>query len=159
MLFKNTFCVCVRIGPGKQVAGGVNTFNKNRKGKILTGCAKVMDEPMLAFKSRTAASLSFIQLKPKPFGTKFKSTLCAAFGMPLFLELRKGRDPMTNAQCCDELQLTTAATTMRLVEPVLQKKEKVSDAARNHKENDYDLPEFFLGDSWFASMEAATHVQ
>ena len=136
--------------PWWQVTGGVEGFNNGRKDKILSGYAKVMDELMSAFKPRTTATgnlphLSFIQRKPEPFGTEFKAILCALTGMLLFIEIQRGKLPMRNAKYCDELKVT-AATTMRLIEPVRRNESVSSD-------------EVFLGDSWFASIDAAVNIK
>jgi hypothetical protein len=60
-------------------------FNNKRAQKIAASYCKVHDESMSAFKPRTTKTgglpfLSFILRKPKPIGTKFKSTACSETG-------------------------------------------------------------------------------
>ena len=151
------------MDPWWQVAGGVDGFNENRKKIVMAGFTKVMDELMSAFKPRMTPTgnlphLSHIQRKPEPFGTEFKATMCATTGVLLFIELQKGKLPMRQAKYCDELRLITAATTLRLIEPTLRK-DGVSDTNSTIGEDNNDVPNLFLGDSWFASIEAAANIK
>ena len=120
---------------------------------------------MSAFKPRTTATgnlphLSNIQRKPEPLGTEFKATMCATTNVLLFLEIQKGKLPMRQAKYTDELRLITAATTMRLCETALRRR-NVLDIDLRHSDsiNDNNVRELFLGDSWFASIEAAINIK
>jgi len=71
--------------PWSMFRPGVRAFNANRRAHVTASNIKVADESMSAFQPRTTKTgqlpnLSFVQRKPKPLGTEFKTVADSTSG-------------------------------------------------------------------------------
>ena len=139
--------------PWWQFCNGVENYNKNRKQTIKSSAVKVFDESMSAFRPRTSRfgnlpHLSSIDRKPEPLGTEFKVTNSTAIGLGLYLEIQRGRDGMGNAEfVCDMKK--TAACCCRMAKGTVS----------TNEEQQGGTVDTYLGDSWFASVDAAVELK
>ncbi len=78
--------------PWEEVDVWILGFNKNRRTEIEMGTP---DEMMFEWRGQVGPAgiphLSFIERKPKPLGSEFKSVCEGHFGMCMYLELQKGK--------------------------------------------------------------------
>lgn len=131
----------------------IKDFNANRKKEIAASSIKVLDESMSAFKPRTTPTgglpnISFIQRKPEPLGTEFKTVACGKLGVMLYLEIQRGKTEMPKRSRYFTTLGATASCTKRLVE----------DTANCGQKQDVHRITLVLGDSWFASVKTAKEV-
>ena len=68
--------------PWNQIIGLVNGFNLNRMKNIAASVKKILDETMCGFQPRSTPTgglphFSFVGRKPRPYGTEFKTLVCA----------------------------------------------------------------------------------
>ncbi len=54
---------------------------------------------------------SFIERKPKPFGSELKSVCEGTFGICMYIELQKGEIRMARKKWCNKYKATTACTS------------------------------------------------
>eukprot|EP00951_Prasinocladus_malaysianus_P014339 scaffold108899_cov15-Prasinocladus_malaysianus.AAC.1 len=124
----------------------VRDFNENRAKAIQPGMINVLDESMSAYQPRKdklggLPNISFIQRKPKPLGTEFKTSCDGHTGVMLHLEIQEGKDPMRLKPHSQELGVTSACS-LRVAQ----------GGTQGHAGHTV------LGDSWFASVKASTAV-
>ena len=132
--------------PWWQFSGGVESYNTNRKKTIKASPVKVFDESMSAFRPRTSRfsnlpHLSCIDRKPEPLGTEFKVTNTTTMGVRLYLEIQRGCEGMANAEFVSDMKKTAACCC------------RMAKGTVNGSSNTY------LGDSWFASVDAVVEMK
>ncbi len=89
--------------------------------------------------------LSFIERKPKPLGSEFKSVCEGYFGMCMYIVLQKGKVRMRRKKWCEQYKATTACT-VRLIDQMGLKENLVV----------VDRPwRRVYADLWFTSLETA----
>ena len=142
--------------PWFMIRGLVNAYNYVRSLWVAASIVKILDESMSAWRPRTTKTgglphISWIQRKPEPLGTEFKTVACSKTGMMLHLEIQEGKDAMGKKEYSSEFG-GTAACTFRLVDSSKHAGEKWK--SRKEAKAD-DKPEFFKGDSWFTSVVVA----
>ena len=114
----------------------------------------MFDESMSAFRPRTSRfgnlpHLSCIDRKPEPLGTEFKVTNTTNIGLGLYLEIQRGREGMADAEFSSDTK-KTAACCCRMVQGT------VSSTHDDQREGRVDT---YLGDSWFAPVDAAVELK
>ena len=82
--------------PWWQFVSGVEQFNMNRQYCVASSKWKVFDESMSAFRPQTSPTgnlphISYVERKPEPLGTEFKTCCCFKTGIMLSLEIVRGR--------------------------------------------------------------------
>lgn len=139
--------------PWFPVSGLVRDFNNNRKKNVAASKTKVLDETMSAYKPRKGKTgglpnISYIQRKPEPLGTEFKSLACSVTGIMLYLEIQRGKDEMLKwSRMHRELGATTSCTLRAVIDT-----ENCGQNCETHRKN------LFYGDSWFSSVKTADAV-
>lgn len=78
--------------PWWKIISLIEDFNENRSNTVAASIIKTVDECMSSFRPQTTKTgglphLSFVRRKPEPLGTEFKSALCSATGIMLYLHL------------------------------------------------------------------------
>ena len=115
--------------PWFMIQYAVDKFNQNRKQTICASRNITVDESMSPFRPRTTKTgkgneslgmpdlphLSFIQRKPKPLGTEFKTAACAERRFHLHIEIQRGKDGMRDLKYASELG-AQAGCAIRLLE-------------------------------------------
>ncbi len=89
--------------------------------------------------------LSFVERKPKPLGSEFKSFCEGHFGLCMYLELQKGQVRMARKKWCQQYKAITACT-VRLINK-MGLRENLLVIGRPARR--------VYADSWFASLETA----
>jgi hypothetical protein len=124
----------------------IRGFNKNRKREIILGTDVTPDEMMFKWTGNEGPGgiphKSFIERKPKPFGSELKSVCEGTFGMCVKTELQSGEIRMARKKWRRKYKATTACI-VRLIDKL------------DMFEGDMELPpkRRFFADSWFASVE------
>ncbi len=86
---------------------------------------------------------SFIERKPKPFGSELKSVCDGTFGICMYIELQKGKIRMAIKKWFNKCKATTACT-VRLVDHMgLKERFERTDPPKARR---------VYADSWFASV-------
>jgi hypothetical protein len=99
--------------PWWQFRSAVENFNQIQKNNVLSSEKCVLDETMSAFRPRTTRlgglpNISYILRKPKPLGTKFKTSVCPKLNVMTYMELCEGKDNMKSRPFHTKLGGTTA---------------------------------------------------
>ena len=76
-------------------SSAVDDFNQIRNNIITSSCTKVLDETMSAWRPRTSKNgglpnISYIERKPEPLGTEFKTSCCPVTGVMTRMEIQRG---------------------------------------------------------------------
>jgi hypothetical protein len=81
--------------PWEEVDVWIQGFNRNRRTEIGVGTDVTPDEMMFEWTGQVGPGgiphLSFIERKPKPFGSEFKSVCDDHFGICMYIELQRAR--------------------------------------------------------------------
>jgi hypothetical protein len=137
----------------------VEDLNLNRQNTACSSNIKTMDESMSGWKPRKnkldgPPNISFILRKPVPLGTEFKDLCDGETAIMLFLEIQRRRVEMPIRCPENRLHGATAACTLR---------QALAARKCGQKETDEGIllsrDTFCAGDSWFASIKAATLVK
>ena len=144
--------------PWYPIAALAEDLSLNRHRTICTSNIKTMDESMSGWKPRKnklggLPNISFILRKPCPLGTEFKDTCDGETSIMLYLEIQRGRVEMPIRYPENRLHGATAACTLRQVLNTMKCGQKETD------EGIAVSRDTFYGDSWFASVKAATLVK
>jgi hypothetical protein len=153
--------------PWWQIVGLIEDFNANRQSRVASSRVKVFDESMSAYRPQTQKfgnlpHISYIQRKPEDLGTEFKNVACSETGIMLHLEIQRGKLPM-HALEFNNPHKPCAACTLRLCKSTLHCGQRIDaldyEAVDGLPTNMNDEGDLFYGDSWFASVETATHTK
>jgi hypothetical protein len=144
--------------PWHPIIALVEDLNLNRQNTVCSSNIKTMDESMSGWKPRKnklggLPNISFILRKPVPLGTEFKDLCDGETAIMLFLEIQRGRVEMPIRYPENRLHGATAACTLR---------QALATRKCGQKETDEGIllsRDTFYGDSWFASVKAATLVK
>jgi hypothetical protein len=138
----------LRENPWEEVDVWIRGFNKNRKREIILGTDVTPDEMMFEWTGNEGPGgiphKSFIERKPKPFGSEFKSVCEGTFGMCVKIELQSGKIRMARKKWCRKYKATTACT-VRLCDKL----------GMNEMGMEIPPKRRVYADSWFASIETA----
>jgi hypothetical protein len=138
----------LRDNPWEEVDIWIRGFNKNRQAEIEVGTDITPDEMMFEWTGQEGPGgipfKSWIERKPKPFGSELKSVCEGTFGICMYIELQKGKIRMARKKWCTKYKATTACT-VRLVDKMgLKEKGHVPVPKKARR---------VYADSWFASVE------
>jgi hypothetical protein len=136
----------------------VEDLNANRHRTVCSSNTKTMDETMIGWRPRKnklggLPNISFILRKPCPLGSEFKDTCDGETGILLFVEIQRGRVEMPIRYPENRVHGATAACTLRQVLATMKCGQKETDEGVSVSRDT------FYGDSWFASVKAATLVK
>eukprot|EP00978_Attheya_sp_CCMP212_P038794 scaffold195902_cov98-Attheya_sp.AAC.1 len=153
--------------PWWQIVSLIEDYNANRQSTIAASRTKIFDELMSAFRPQTSKfgnlpHLSYIKRKPEDLGTECKNAACSVTGINLFLEIQRGKLPMRELEF-NNPHKPCAACTLRLEKGSLHCGQRFDaldyEAADGLPPDLNDDGDLFYGDSWFASVETATHTK
>lgn len=150
--------------PWWQFVSGVDQFNSNRSYRVASSIWKVFDESMSAFRPQTTPTgnlphISYVERKPEPLGTEFKTVCCSKTGIMLSLEIVRGKSDRTLLPH-DDIKAHTATVSVRLAE--LSKREQHDadeDLDQDLLQLERNKVDIFQGDSWFASIPTLKLIQ
>ncbi len=127
----------------------IRGFNKNRRTELEAGADVTPDAMMFEWTGQVGPGgipfLSFIERKPKPLDSEFKSVCEGHFGIFMYLELQKGKVRMARKKWCQQYKATTACT-VRLIDKIGLREYQIPGERPARR---------VYADSWFASAETA----
>ena len=131
----------------------ISDFNKNRFIRVAASTVKLLDESMSAYKPRKdktggLPNISYIQRKPEPLGTEFKSVCCGVTGIMLHLEIQRGKGEMDKRSEYFVEFGATSSCAIRCMKATVN----CGQNLENHTTN------IFMGDSWFSSIKTADAI-
>jgi hypothetical protein len=141
----------------------IEDYNANRQETVAASFTKVFDELMSAFRPQSQKNgnlphLSFILRKPEDLGTEFKNAACAETGINLFIEIQRGKLPMRELEF-NNPHRPCSACTLRLTKGSIHCGQRIESSPSESATSPTATGDLFYGDSWFASVESATHTK
>ncbi len=150
--------------PWWQIVSAIEEFNLNRSVRVASSIWKIFDESMSAFRPQTTPTgnlphLSFVERKPEPLGTEFKTCCCSETGIMLSLEVVRGKSDQTLLPH-DDIKAHTAAVSVRLAELSKRERHDVDkDLTEDIRKVEDKKTDIYQGDSWFASIPTLKLIQ